>query len=419
MTPDSDKTHLLHQLRIAPSEREETGAGQRKWWLAGGIGVLVIGAAAALVLSRNSAIEVSAATAVAASAASAPSAILQATGYVTAEREATVSSQVAGQVSHVYFQEGEHVHRGQVLAKLDDSAQRAALDQANAQLAAAQAQLSQYEVQLAQARRNFARDQALIGQHLVSEQDFETARTQVATLAAQVQTQQRAVSVARAGVHAAQVQEEYTIVAAPFAGVVIDKAAQLGEMLSPIFGGGSFEAAGIATLVDMSSLEVDVDVNEAYIHRVTPGQPATAVLDAYPDWNIPAHVIAIVPTADTSKATVKVRIAFEKLDPRILPDMGVRVSFLQETAAQPGGPDAQSLPAGTVWVPASAVVQRGGGAVVFVVQGNKAHAASVTPGESRGDLRAVQGIASGVAVVQSPPASLEDGARIAVKSNDG
>jgi RND family efflux transporter MFP subunit len=419
MTPESDKTHLLHQLRIAPSDREETGAGHRKWWLAGAIAVVVIAAVAALILTRNSAIEVSEATAVVAAAGAAPTAILQATGYVTAEREATVSSQIAGQVSHVYFEEGEHVHRGQVLARLDDSAQRAALDQVNAQLAAARAQLSQYQVQLAQARRDFARDQALVGQHLVSEQDFETARTQAATQAAQVQAQERAVSVARAGVHAAQVQEDYTVVAAPFSGVVIAKAAQLGEMISPIFGGGSFEAAGIATVVDMSSLEVDVDVNEAYIHRVQPGQPATAVLDAYPDWNIPAHVIAIVPTADRSKATVKVRIAFEKLDPRILPDMGVRVSFLQEASAQPGGSDVQSLPAGTVWVPASAVVQRDGGAVVFVVQGSKAHEASVKPGESRGDLRAVQGIASGVAVVQSPPASLNDGMRIAVRSNNG
>jgi HlyD family secretion protein len=319
----------------------------------------------------------------------------------------------------VYFQEGEHVQRGQVLARLDDSAQLAAVDQANAQFAAAQAQLSQYQVQLAQARRNFARDQALIGQHLVSEQDFETARTQAATLAAQVLTQQRAVAVARAGVRAAQVQKDYTIVQAPFSGVVIDKAAQLGEMISPIFGGGTFEAAGIATIVDMSSLEVDVDVNEAYIHRVEPGQPATAVLDAYPDWNIPAHVIAIVPTADKSKATVKVRVAFQKLDPRILPDMGVRVSFLQEAAGQPGAPEAASLPAGTVWVPASAVVQRDGSAVVFVVKGNRAHEASVTPGASQGDLRAVQGIASGVAVVQSPPARLHDGARIAVKSDNG
>ncbi len=419
MAPDSDKAHLIHQLRIDRSERDDAAASHRKWWLPVIIVVVAAAAAAAVLYTRNRVVEVSEATAVAASAGAAPAAILQATGYVTAEREATVSSQIAGQVSQVYFQEGEHVRRGQVLARLDDSAQRASLDQARAQLAATLAQLNQYQVQLAQDRRDFARDAALIGQHLVSEEDFETARTQAATQAAQVKTQQRQVELAQAGVKAAQVQEDYTVVEAPFTGVVIDKAAQIGEMISPIFGGGTFEAAGIATVVDMSSLEVDVDVNEAYIHRVKPGQGATAVLDAYPDWNIPAHVIAIVPTADKSKATVKVRVAFEKLESRILPDMGVRVSFLQEPSAQSGGGAASSLPAGTVWVPASAVVQRDGRAVVFVVAGGKAREEAVTPGESQGDLRAVQGIASGAAVVQSPPERLGDGARVAVKSDNG
>jgi RND family efflux transporter MFP subunit len=418
MSPDSDKAHLIHQLRIDRSERDDTAASHRRWWLPAVIAVAVIAAAAVVLYTHDSVVEVSAATAVAASAGAAPAAILQATGYVTAEREATVSSQIPGQLSQVYFEEGEHVHRGQVLARLDDSAQRAALEQARAQLAAAQAQLNQYQVQLAQDRRDFARDAALIDQHLVSEQDFETARTQVATQGAQVKTQQRQVELARAGVQAAQVQEDYTVVAAPFTGVVIDKAAQMGEMISPIFGGGAFEAAGIATIVDMSSLEVDVDVNEQYIHRVKPGQAATAVLDAYPDWNIPAHVIAIVPTADKSKATVKVRVAFEKLAPRILPDMGVRVSFLQEPSGQSGDIAPSSLPAGTVWVPATAVVQRDGRPVVFVVQAGKAREAAVTPGETQGDLRAVQGIAGGTAVVQSPPARLNDGSRITVRSPD-
>jgi RND family efflux transporter MFP subunit len=418
MGADSDKSQLLHQLRIDRSEREETSGSQRKWWLIAGIAAVVIAAAVLLLLTRNSAIEVSEATAVAAAAGTQPAAILQATGYVTAEREATISSEIPGQLSHVSVQEGEYVHRGQVLAQLEDATQRAALDQADAQLAAARAQLGQYQVQLAQAQRDFGRDRALIGQHLVSEQDFETARTQAATLAAQVKTQQRQVKLAQASVRAAQVQEDYTIVRAPFAGVVINKAAQVGEIISPIFGGGGFAAAGVATIVDMSSLEVDVDVNEAYIHRVKPGQPAVAVLDAYPDWNIPAHVIAIVPTADKSKATVKVRVAFQKLDPRILPDMGVRVSFLQASSARPSGA-ARSLPAGTVWVPASAVVRRDGRPVVFVVQGDRAHEASVTPGASAGDLRAVQGIASGTAVVQSPPARLSDGGRIALKSDQG
>ncbi|HEY1892260.1 MAG TPA: efflux RND transporter periplasmic adaptor subunit [Steroidobacteraceae bacterium] len=420
MSPDSDKAQLIHQLRIDRAEREETAASHGKWWLAVAIVTIVIAAAAALMYMRNSAIEVSEATAVAVSAGGAPAAILQATGYVTAEREATVSSQIAGQLSHVYFDEGQHVRRGQVLARLDDSAQRANLDQANAQLAAAKAQLSQYQVQLSQYRRDFARDAALIGQHLVSEQDYETAQTQAVTTAAQVKTQQRQVESAQAGVQAARVQENYSVVEAPFSGVVIAKAAQAGDFISPIFGGGTFEAAGVATIVDMSSLEVDVDVNEAYIQRVQPNQPAVAVLDAYSDWNIPAHVIAIVPTADRSKATVKVRVAFEKLDPRILPDMGVRVSFLQESSGQSGGSAAaSSLPAGTVWVPSSAVVQRDGHAVVFLVQGDKVHEASVTAGTSEGDLRAVQGIAGGAAVVRSPPARLDDGSRITVKSDNG
>jgi RND family efflux transporter MFP subunit len=418
MAPDSDKAQLLQQLRIDPSQRDEVAGRYRKWWVLGGLIVVMIAGGAAFLLARGGAIEVSEATAVAASASPAPTTILQATGYVTAEREATVSSQIPGELSQVDVQEGEYVHRGQVLARLDDSAQQAALRQASAQLAAAQAQWRQYQVQLAQARRDLARDQALIGQHLVSEQALETAQTQAAALAAQVLSQQRAVAVARAGVQAAQVQEGYTVIRAPFTGVVIDKAAQMGEMISPLFGGGGFTQTGIATIVDMGSLEVDVDVNEAYIHRVRPGQPAAAVLDAYPDWDIPAHVIAIVPTADKSKATVKVRVAFQKLDPRILPDMGVRVSFLQDAAGQPGS-SAGSLPPGTVWVPASAVVQRDGRTVVFAVRGDRAHEATVTPGESQGDLRAVQGIAGGTAVVESPPPRLGDGGRIALKSNQG
>ena len=416
MTPDPDKAQLLRQLRIDRSQREQTGGSRLKGWLTGAIAAAAIATGTAVLVVRNSAIEVSEATAVAASAVSEPAAILQATGYVTAEREATVSAQIQGQLTHVYIQEGEHVHRGQVLARLDDSSQRAALDQAQAQSAAARAQLRQYRVQLTQSRRDLARDQALIGQHLVSEQALETAQTQAASLAAQVLTQRRAGAVARAGVQAAQVQEDYTIVRAPFSGVVVDKAAQMGETISPFFGGGGFTQTGIATIVDMSSLEVDVDVNEAYIHRVHPGQQAVAVLDAYPDWKIPAHVIAIVPTANKSKATVKVRVAFNRLDPRMLPDMGVRVSFLQARSGTPA-PQAGSLPAGTVWVPASAVVRRGGRAVVFVVQGDRAREQPVTPGASEGGLRAVQGIAGATVVVQSPPARLGDGGRIAVKSD--
>jgi RND family efflux transporter MFP subunit len=415
MTSAENKKHLLDELRIGREEREPQGTGRLGKWLAAGGAALAIAAVAVLLWVRGSTIEVQAATAVAASADSAPAAILQATGYVTAERKATVSSEIPGQLSQVDVQEGEYVHRGQILARLEDSTQRAALAQAQAQLRAAQAQLREVRVQLVQARRDLARDQALIGQHLVSEQALETAETQAASLAAQVLTQRRDVAVARAGVLAAQVQEDYTVVRAPFSGVVVDKAAQMGEMISPIFGGGGFTQTGIATVVDMRSLEVDVDVNEAYIHRVKAGQAAIAVLDAYPDWKIPAHVIAIVPTADKSKATVKVRVAFDKLSPRILPEMGVRVSFLGASPGQAAG----GTPVRGVLVPASAIVHRGGRSVVFLIRGNRVHEQVVSAGVVRGDLRAVEGLGAGSEIVKAPPARLTDGARIAVKSDNG
>ncbi len=410
----ADKSELLQRLRIDRELREEAGSPAR-WWGLGALAVAVALAAGGwFLLARGHAVEVAEVTALAPSALSTPTAVLQASGYVTAEREATVSAQIQGMLTHVYFQEGETVRRGQILARLDDSTQRAVLAQSRAQLAAAQAQLMQYRVQLRLARLDLSRDQALIGPHLVSQQTFDNARTQVDSLAAQVLTQRRNVAVARAGVQAAQVQEDYTVVRAPFSGVVVNRPAQMGETISPFFGGGGFTQTGIATIVDMNSLEIDVDVNEAYIDRVYAGQPAVAVLDAYPNWKIPAHVIAIVPTANKSKATVRVRVALESRDPRILPQMGVRVSFLQRPRAAHAAPS--SIPVDMVWVPASSVVQRGAHAVVFVVQDGRARSRTVTLGPVRSGLRAVGGIAAGSAVVRSPPADLADGDRVSVKS---
>ena len=401
---------LLGQLKIDRSQREQVQARRALWPALAILGLLLaLAGGGYLLLGRAAAVSVETVRAVAPSGQS--TAVLQASGYVTAEREATVSAQIQGMLTHVYFQEGEYVRRGQILARLDDSTQLAVRAQARAQLAAAQAQLGQYRVQLALARLDLARDQALIGQHLVSQQAFDTARTQVDSLAAQVLTQQRNVAVARAGVRAAQVQQGYTVVRAPFSGVVVDKPAQMGETISPFFGGGGFTQTGIATIVDMNSLEVDVDVDEAYIDRVHAGQRAVAVLDAYPNWRIPAHVIAIVPTANKSKATVRVRVALDRKSPRILPQMGVRVSFLQpaRTAA------ASSVPAGMVWVPASSVVRRGARALVFLVKDGRARAHTVTLGPLRSGLRAVGGIAAGSAVVRAPPADLAAGDRVSLK----
>ncbi|MCB1575093.1 MAG: efflux RND transporter periplasmic adaptor subunit, partial [Xanthomonadales bacterium] len=251
----------------------------------------------------------------------------------------------------------------------------------------------------------------LIERKLVSEQALENARTQVASLRAQLNSQRRTIDLAAAQLRSAQVQLDYTTVRAPFAGVIIAKAAQVGEIVSPLSAGGGFTRTGVGTIVDMDSLEIEVDVNESYINRVSPGAPAEAVLDAYQDWTIPARVIAIIPTADRGKATVKVRVGLEQKDPRILPDMGARVSFMEERSAAP----ASTAPPKGVLLPATAIVQREGRSVVFVIEGERANARAVVPGQSVGELRLVEGIANTTRVVREPPADMQDGARVTIK----
>ena len=410
---ESDKSRLLQELRI-DREPGEDGASLWRGWRLAALIVLVSLAAAALaayLLLHAPRFEVETATAVAPSSGGGPSAILQATGYVTARREATVSAQITGALTSVLIEEGEHVKAGQVLAQLDDSAQKASWSQAQAQLMAARALLVQFQAQLEQARRDNQRNQELIDRKLVSQQALETSQTQVATLTAQVESQRKQVELAEATLRGAQVQLDYTTVRAPFTGVIVAKAAQAGEIISPISAGGGFTRTGVGTIVDMDSLEIEVDVNEAYINRVQPAQGAQAVLDAYPDWNIPAHVIAIIPTADRSKATVKVRVAIEQKDPRILPDMGVRVSFLEPAErrrARRGQCTAGRAGAGVGHRRARWQ------SVVFAIDGTHARARPVSPGQSFGDLRLVEGIAAGTHLVRSPPQPMNDGAAIVI-----
>jgi RND family efflux transporter MFP subunit len=409
-----EKSELLQQLRI---DRSEERAPSRTSRVAIGIAaaLLVLAAVAAGAwwwLRGGATLEVASATAIApTSGAAGPLAVLQATGYVTARREATVSAQITGTLTQVMIEEGEHVEQGQVLALLEDTAQKAALAQASAQLQAAQAQLAQSVATLAQNRRDLKRAEDLVGRKLVSQQAVEVARTQVETQQAGVESQRRQVDLARAGVEGAQVQLNYCTVRAPFAGVVIAKAAQVGEIVSPFSAGGGFTRTGIGTIVDMDSLEIEVDVNESYINRVVAGQKIEAVLDAYPDWKIPGHVIAIIPTADRSKATVKVRVAMDVKDARIVPDMGVRVSFLEES--KPGA-EAPPPPKG-VLVPDKSIVQRDGRSVVFAIDGDRARLQVVTAGQTMGDLRLVEGIAAGTRVVRAPPAGMTDGVRVTVR----
>ncbi len=408
-----DNAELLKELRIERHQREDHDSGPRRWpWIAGAVVVLLalLGGAGWMLLGHR-AVVVQTATAVTPASNSEAGSVLQATGYVTARRQATVSAQITGTLTAVLIEEGDHVKLGQVLARLDDSGYKANLAAARAQADAAHALLAQNRAQLAQSVHDAARLQSLVGRGLVSKQSAEQAQTQVNSLRAQLGAQQQQARSADAQANVAKVNFDYTVVRAPFSGVVTTKDAQVGEIISPLSAGGGFTRTGVGTIVDMDSLEVDVDVNEAYIGRVKPGMPAEAVLDAYPDWTIPAHVVAIVPTADRGKATIKVRVALEKKDARVVPDMGARVSFLEEkskTTAQ--------LPQG-VLVPATAIVQRDGHNVIFVLDGNQVRQRTVNPAtQSYGELRLLPAaVKPGDSVVVSPPAELKDGSDVQMK----
>ncbi|THD06902.1 efflux RND transporter periplasmic adaptor subunit [Rhodanobacter lindaniclasticus] len=405
-----DNAELLKELRIGRHQREEHGGAGARWpWIAAAVVVVLLVGAAGWFWLGQRALPVQVAQAVPISADSEAGAVLQATGYVTARRQATVSAQITGTLTAVLIEEGDHVARGQVLARLDDSAWKAGLATARAQAAAAQALVAQYQAQLRQNRQDQQRLHTLAARGLVSKQAAEQARTLVDSTRAQLAAQQKQAAAAAAQAVQAQVNFDYTVVRAPFAGVVTTKDAQVGEIISPLSAGGGFTRTGVGTIVDMDSLEVDVDVNEAYIGRVKPDMPAEAVLDAYPDWKIPAHVIAIVPTADRGKATIKVRVALEKKDARIVPDMGVRVSFLEQAPKA-----ADRAPPQGVLVPATAIVPRDGHSVVFVLDGERVRQHTVTPAtQTYGDLRLLPaGVKAGDSVVISPPADLHDGTRI-------
>jgi len=409
-----EKGALLHQLRIDRGLREEVTEVRRWPWIVGGALVLVlIGVGVWLMKSRHADIVVHTAMAQPMVSGGPSTSVLDATGYVTARREATVSAQITGKLSEVLIEEGDHVQVGQVLGRLDDTSQRAALAQAEAQLHSAQALLVQFQAQLAQDQRDVKRAEDLVLRKLVSEQAVEQARTLVDTQSAQLEQQRKQIDLAAANVRSAQVQLDYCTVRAPFTGVVIAKAAQVGEIVSPLSAGGGFTRTGIGTLVDMDSLEIEVDVNEAYINRVQPKQPVASVLNAYPDWKIPSHVIAIIPTADRSKATVKVRIGLDLKDDRIVPDMGVRVSFLEEQKHV----EQDARPPRGVLVPTAALRREGTTDTVFVLKDGKAQRRTVTLGGAFGNSRQVEsGVSPGEAVIVDAPAELKDDAAVSAAS---
>ncbi len=408
-----DNADLLNELRIDRGQREDRGGGPNRWpWIIAAVVIVALGAGGWIALSHRAA-AVQTAVAVSPTADGDAGAVLQATGYVTAQRLATVSAQITGTLTAVLIEEGDRVKRDQVLARLDDSGYRAALNVAVAQAASAHALVAQYQAQLAQDTRDAAREQTLAAQGLVSKQAAEQSRTLVETANAQLTSQQKQVIAADSAVKQARVNFDYTVVRAPFSGIVTTKDAQIGEIVSPFSAGGGYTRTGICTIVDMDSLEVDVDVNETYIGRVRPEMPAEAVLNAYPDWRIPAHVIAIVPTADRGKATIKVRVGLEQKDPRIVPDMGVRVSFL-EAKLEPSTPALHGA-----LVPASSIVERAAHRVIFVLEGDRVRERMVNPAaQAYGDLRLVPaGVKIGDRVVISPAQDLRDGSAVQTKTS--
>jgi RND family efflux transporter, MFP subunit len=399
----NDKSDLLAQLRIDHNDRHIDGPRWR--WVIGALilAILVIGLI--WFYSKSDPVTVRVQMARMAMIDPASASVLDATGYVKARRYATVSSKVTGKVMEVLVEEGMYVEKNQVVARLDDSNTRKALALYQAELVSAKTQVTETRARLTEARLNWERTAELAAKQLISTAELDRAKANFESLQAQLANREAGVVLAERRIAIEQQYLDDLELRAPFAGVVISKDSQPGEMISPVSAGGGFTRTGICTLVDMSSLEIEVDVNEAYIQRVRPEQPVQATLEAYPDWKIPARVIAIIPTADRQKATVKVRIAFQELDPRILPDMGVKVAFMSGEASTQGTAQQEGIR-----VPASAVRTRNGERLVYVVKDNIVHERVVQLGGNFGsEMYITSGLNPGEDYVVELPTDLEDG----------
>jgi RND family efflux transporter MFP subunit len=392
----------LDDLRI---ERSEPSASPSKIWLAiAVVVVLILLSAAVWRLTPPSGVSVR--TVVAReTAGGGERTVLNASGYVTERRQATVSSKVTGKVVEILVEEGMKVKEGQVLARLDDTNVRTSLRVAEAQFESAKKALDETRALLKQAELTWHRTIELAKANIAPQADLDHTEWDAKSLQARLDRQEVDVTVAQRQVEFWQQQMEDMVIRAPFDGIVTSKDAQPGEMVSPVSAGGGFTRTGICTIVDMNSLEIEIDVNESYINRVEPGQPVEATLDAYPDWKTPCKVIAIIPTADRQKSTVKVRVGFDKLDPRILPEMAVKVAFRDTGAAAAGR---------SVVVPKSVVQNQNGHDVIFVVANHRAERRAVTVGsEQKDDVVLLGGVSEGERVIVDAPPGLVDG--VAVK----
>jgi RND family efflux transporter MFP subunit len=410
MSSSMPPQHDLSSLRIDDRSRRASKSGKRLGLFAAAVGALLLLGSLSLAF-RSQKLVVEVATARPASGAKAE-ALLNASGYITPRRRATVAAKVTGRVEQIYAEEGLRVKSGQVLATLDCSQPNAALTSAKSDRDATAAALADLQVQSANADREAVRAQGLHTAGVISPQALDAAKTTAESLHSKIALTKEQVRAAESRIGVAKEDADNCIVRAPFDGIVISKDAQRGEIVSPISAGGGFTRTGIATLVDMNSLEIEVDVNESYIARVQAGQRVSATLDAYPNRELPAKVRTVIPTADRQKATVKVRIAFDKLDNTILPDMGVKVAFLS-AAPQPGknaGSEARAL------VPKAAIRNDGGKQIVYLVRDQKLERRAVSVGAERGsDVEILAGLVPGDKLVVGGADKLHEGQAVEVK----
>jgi RND family efflux transporter MFP subunit len=401
----------LGSLRIHDSHRSGGQTGKRLGYASAVLGAIVVIAGLAFAF-RNQTPVVEVVTAQKPEAGG-RSAILNASGYVTPRRRATIAAKITGRVTGVFFDEGTHVHAGQLLATLDDSDTKRALDSAKADRDASQAAIADFQVQLKFAQIQLRRADQLQKAGIQTQEQLDTASTNADSLKAKIDLAKQQVQSSEARIREAQQAVDNCVITAPYDGIVVSKDAQVGEMVSPISAGGGFTRTGIATIVDMNSNEIEVDVNEAYIARVKDRQKVTAILDAYPNWEIPSHVRTVIPTADRQKATVKVRISFDKLDPRILPDMGIKVTFLSDEPVKKVDADA---PVVVALLPTDTVHDESGKKVVFLVKNDRLERRAVSVGSTEGSQTEIlSGIVAGDAVVVRGPANMQEGQAVQIK----
>src|SRR3989454_1612647 len=318
-----------------------------------------------------------------------------ANGYVVARTKAAVSAKIPGRIASLGVSEGSQVRQGEGIARLDNADYAAAVAEAEAQLASARATLIELQADRDQMERELqrVRDIRARNQNLVSQQDVETADSRAQQTAARVRAQEARVDAAGAGLRFAQANFQNTFIRAPFTGTVLRKEAEVGEVVAPSVGGGLTRGA-VVTMADLGTLEVEVDVNEAYIARIQSGQQARITLDAYPDTAFRGTVRQVVPTADRQRATVQVKVAIVDRDPRILTEMGAKVEFLETPRAAAAG-TAQPVERPRIIVPAEAVRSENGRDVVWIVRDGRLQSRDVDAGPVSGNFRQIRSGLSG------------------------